>query len=206
MTTAFDEIQFPLRAGYGSSGGPQFMTEVVTIAGGYERRNQLWSQPRRRYEARTGVKSFADAATLSAFFQARAGRARGFRLKDWNDYSSASDGISSPSFDDQILGTGDGGTTSFQLVKNNGSFARNIQKPVSGSILIGLGGVAQTSGWTVNATSGVVTFALAPASGSIVTAGFLFDVPVRFDTDILNLISEDGNLFQGEVPMVEIRA
>ncbi|NDE91390.1 MAG: TIGR02217 family protein, partial [Alphaproteobacteria bacterium] len=43
---AFDEIQFPLRVGFGSSGGPAFSTEIITVDGGYERRNQNWSQAR----------------------------------------------------------------------------------------------------------------------------------------------------------------
>ena len=95
---AFDEIQLPLRVEFGSSGGPSFSTEIVVIDGGYERRNQNWSQARRAFDARTGVRSASDAGTLLAFFHARAGRARGFRLKDWSDFTSAADGLSTASF------------------------------------------------------------------------------------------------------------
>ena len=105
---AFDEVQLPLRVAYGSSGGPQFLTEVVTIEGGYERRNQCWSQSRRKFDARTGVVTAGDAAILASFFQARAGRARGFRLKDWADFTSALDGKAAPSWNEQMIGTGDG--------------------------------------------------------------------------------------------------
>src|ERR1700735_4381745 len=106
---SFDEIKLPLRVGFGSSGGPAFSTEVVGIDSGYERRNQNWSQARRVFDARTGVRSASDAGTMLNFFHARAGRARGFRLRDWSDFTSnAVDGISAPAFGDQVIATGDG--------------------------------------------------------------------------------------------------
>src|SRR5713226_3295616 len=105
---AFDETELPLRVGFGSSGGPAFSTEVVVIDSGYERRNQNWSQARRTFDARTGVRSASDVGTLFNFFHARAGRARGFRLKDWSDFTSNGDGTSAPVWSDQTIGTGDG--------------------------------------------------------------------------------------------------
>ncbi len=206
---SFDEILLPLRAGFGSSGGPNFSTEIVVVANGFERRNQNWAQARRVFDARAGVRSAADASALLAFFHARAGRARGFRLKDWSDYSSAADNISAPAFSDQALGTGDGTTLAFQLIKNYGSggvtHIRSIKKPVAGSVLIGLSGAQLSSGFSVDTTTGVVTFATAPALGQTVTAGFLFDVPVRFDTDYLALSAENYATYQADVPIVEIR-
>ncbi len=206
---SFDEVRLPLRARYGASGGPQFATEIVTVQGGYERRNQRWQQARRLYDARTGVTSAAEAAVLIAFFHARAGRARGFRLKDWADFSSAANGVSDPVFTDQMIGTGDGAKTVFQLVKNYGAgaatHAREIRKPVEESVLIGVDGVAYETGWSVDNTTGLVTFAQAPASGAVVTAGFMFDVPVRFDTDRLNITAQDAHLAEGDVPLIEVR-
>jgi uncharacterized protein (TIGR02217 family) len=206
---AFDEVQFPLRVGYGSAGGPVFSTEVVTIAGGYERRNQNWSQARRRYDAATGVRSTAEAAVLLAFFQARAGRARGFRLCDWLDYTSAADGISSPTATDQTLGEGDGTTLAFPLIKNYGSggtsYARSIAKPVEGTVLIAVNGEALTSGWSCEATTGVVTFAAAPVSGAVLTAGFEFDVPVRFEDDRISIVGYDNNVERASIPLIEVR-
>ncbi len=205
----FDELQFPLRVAYGTQGGPGFSTEIVTIDGGYERRNQNWSQARRRYDARPGLCSAADAMSLLAFFQARAGRARGFRLKDWADYTSAADGTSAPQPADQLLGTGDGATTQFQLVKTYGSVPvqhrRTINKPVTGSAQVALGGVTQSGGWTLDSTTGLLTFAVPPASGVAVTAGFAFDVPVRFDTDQLNLTQDDFMTQRGAIPLIEVR-
>jgi len=206
---AFDEIELPLRVGFGSRGGPNFSTEIVVIDSGYERRNQNWSQARRTYDARTGVRSTADATTLLNFFHARAGRARGFRLKDWSDYSSAADNLSAPNFADQNIATGDGATTIFQLVKNYASggitHTRIIAKPVTGSVLIGVNGAQLNSGWSIDATTGLVTFATAPAAGAPITAGFLFDVPVRFDTDVLSLSAENYVAYQADIPIVEVR-
>ncbi|HAX90910.1 MAG TPA: TIGR02217 family protein [Rhodospirillaceae bacterium] len=206
---SFDEVRLPLRVRYGASGGPQFLTDIVTVQGGYEKRNQAWAQARRRFDARTGVVTAMDASLLVAFFQARAGRARGFRLQDWSDYTSARDGVSAASFDDQIIGTGDGVQTQFQLIKNYGSggvvHARDIRKPVEGSVRIGVNGTEYETGWSVDATSGVVTFAQAPAIGAVITAGFAFDMPVRFDTDRLQVTQQDQKLTQTEIPLIEVR-
>ena len=206
---AFDEVVLPLRVGFGSQGGPGFSTEIVTIDSGYERRNQNWSLARRVFDARAGVRSAADAAALLAFFHARAGRARGFRVRDWSDYSSAADNTGAPSFTDQTIGTGDGATLVFALVKNyvSGSVthARPIAKPVAGSVQIGVNGVAQSSGWSLDTTTGLVTFAVAPAFAVPVTAGFMFDVSVRFDSDTLTLSAENYSGYQADVPLVEIR-
>jgi len=206
---SFDEVQLPLKLAYGSRSGPQFSTEIITIDGGYERRNQNWSQARRKYDARSGVRSAVDSSLLQAFFQARVGRARGFRLKDWSDYSSAADGTASPQWNDQIIGTGDGTTTAFQLVKNYGSggivHQRAIRKPVADSVTIGVNGEQTMSGWSVDTVTGRVTFAEPPAPTYMITAGFLFDVPVRFDTDLLNMRAEDAQQVKTEIPLMEIR-
>ena len=206
---AFDEIELPLRVGFGSKGGPNFSTEIIVIDSGYERRNQNWAQARRVYDARSGVRSASDAAALLNFFHARAGRARGFRLKDWSDYSSAADNLTAPNFADQIIGTGDGAAVTFPLIKNYSSggitHTRLIAKPVSGSVVIGVNGAQLLSGWSVDVTTGHVTFSSAPASGQIITAGFLFDVPVRFDTDYLSLSAENHTAYQADVPIVEVR-
>jgi uncharacterized protein (TIGR02217 family) len=206
---AFDEIELPLRVGFGSGGGPSFSTEIIVIDSGYERRNQNWGQARRVFDARTGVRSAADAATLLAFFHARAGRARGFRLKDWSDCTTAADNISASAFTDQTIATGDGATTIFQLIKNYASggvtHQRVIAKPVAGSVLIGVNGTQLFSGFSVDTTTGLVTFATAPAAGRSITAGFQFDVPVRFDTDQLTLTAENYAMHKADVPLVEIR-
>jgi len=206
---SFDEAQMPLHVSFGSGGGPAFSTEVVVIDSGYERRNQNWSQARRSYDARTGIRSAADVGTLLNFFCARAGRARGFRLKDWSDFTSNGDGISAPAFNDQTIATADGVTLTFQLIKNYTSAAvthqRIIGKPVTGTVLIGVNGTQLMSGWSVDTTTGLVTFAMAPASGRAITAGYQFDVPARFDTDQLSLTAQNFRTYKAEIPIVEIR-
>ncbi len=206
---SFDEIELPLRVGFGSSGGPAFSTEVVVIDSGYERRNQNWSHARRVFDARTGVRSAADAAALLTFFHARAGRARGFRLKDWSDFTTATDGTSAPAWNDQSIGTGDGTNMAFQLCKNYTSggvtHQRLIAKPVTGSVAVGVHGTQATTGWSVDTTTGIVTFASPPAASQTVTAGCRFDVPARFDTDQLALSAENYAMYHAEIPLVEIR-
>lgn len=204
-----DEIRLPLRVGFGSSGGPAFSTEIVTIDGGFERRNQNWSQARRRFDAATGLRSAADVAALTAFFHARAGRARAFRLKDWSDYTSAASGVGATTNTDQTLGTGNGSQKDFQLVKRYSSggvtHVRDIKKPVAGSVKIALNGTNQPSGWVVDTTTGIVTFTTAPANGAAITAGFEFDVPVRFDSDQLNLSVDNFVGSRSQIPLVEVR-
>lgn len=206
---SFDEVQLPLRVGFGSGGGPGFSTEIITVEGGYERRNQNWAEARRRFDAATGLRNASDVSTLMGFFLARAGRARGFRLKDWGDFSSKADGVSTPSFSDQSLGTGNGTTTQFQLKKTYVSGAithtRTIRKPVSGSVVIGVNGSQSLSGWSIDTTTGIITFSTAPVGGASLTAGYTFDVPVRFDTDSLNIAAEDFQLARVQIPLVEIR-
>ncbi|MGE3770428.1 MAG: TIGR02217 family protein [Bdellovibrionales bacterium] len=206
---SFDEIRLPLNVAFGSSGGPLFSTEIITVDGGVERRNQNWAHARRRFDAATGLRTAADGAVLTAFFYARAGRARGFRLKDWGDYTSSASGVAVTAATDQTIGTGDGTQTVFQLKKNytSGSIThvRTISKPVSDTVLVAVNGVAQGSGWSVDTTTGIITFSTAPANGHAVTAGYEFDVPVRFDTDTLNITQADFANSSARIPLVEVR-
>ena len=206
---SFDETRLPLRVGFGSSGGPQFSTEIITIDGGFERRNQNWAAARRRYDAATGLRTAADIATLTAFFHARAGRARGFRLKDWADFTSAPDNVGATTATDQTIGTGTGALTTFALSKTYTSGAvshvRTITKPVAGTVKISINNVTQLTGWSVNTATGVITFGTPPANGAVIKAGFEFDVPVRFDTDTLAVSIENLGISTARVPLVEVR-
>lgn len=201
--SGFHEVRFPDRIAYGSIGGPRFATTVIETASGHEQRNMEWSEARAEYDVGSGLAGEEDLALLLAFFRARKGRAYGFRFRDWSDYRSAPDnGAVTPL--DQHLGVGDGATTAFQLVKSYASgpasHRRVIAKPVAGTVRVALDGVEQTGGWTVDATTGIVTFDTAPAEGVVVTAGFEFDVPVRFRDDSLRLSIE--TFAAGEAPSV----
>lgn len=202
--TAFHEVILPARLAFGSTGGVERRTEVVTLASGYERRSTPWAHGRRRYLIGAGVRSLDDAAALAAFFEARRGRLHGFRFKDFADFKScAPSGLVSAT--DQVIGEGDGVTTAFQLVKAYGDVAREVKKPVAGTVVCALDGVG-TSAFTVDTTTGVVTFSAAPGVGVAVTAGFQFDTPVRFDTDRIDVTLEGFDA--GRVvaaPLIEVR-
>ena len=187
---AFHEVRFPDDISRGARGGPERRTQIVELASGDEERNASWANSRRRYDVAYGIRRADDLAAVVAFFEARNGRLHGFRFKDWGDHKSClPSGTPSPA--DQMIGTGDGATTAFQLAKRYSSGAqswtRAIAKPVAGTVTIALNGAPQPSGWTVATTTGLVTFAAPPVAGVAVTAGFAFDVPVRFDSDALDV-------------------
>jgi uncharacterized protein (TIGR02217 family) len=206
---AFHEIRFPDSISRGAKGGPERRTRIVELASGDEERNASWANSRRRYDVSYGVRRADDLAAVVAFFEARNGRLHAFRFKDWSDYKSCLPSAA-PSPTDQIIGTGNGSTTVFQLVKTYTSgaqsWARAILKPVAGTVTISLNGVAQGSGWSVNTTTGIVTFAVPPTTGAVIRAGFEFDVPVRFDTDELPVtldIERTGSI--PSIPLIEVR-
>lgn len=207
--TSFHEVVFPLAIALQGRGGPRRKTDIVTTGSGREERNAKWAQSRRFYDAGSGVKTLADLAELIAFFEERRGRLYGFRWRDRMDDRSCSPGMT-PSLGDQVIGTGDGTTRIFQLVKTyGGNFApyrRTIGKPVDGSVQIAINGAAAKAGiaFDCDATSGIVTFkpGSVPPSGAIVTAGFRFDVPVRFDADELSI--DLSAFIAGEVPSIPL--
>ena len=206
---AFHEIRFPDNISRGARGGPERRTQIVELASGDEERNASWADSRRRYDVAYGIRRADDLAAVVAFFEARNGRLHGFRYKDWADYKSALPSQAMTATDQQI-GTGTGSLQTFQLSKRYTSGAqtwvRTITKPVAGTIRVALGMVEQMTGWTVNTTTGVVTFTTAPAGGVIVRAGFEFDVPVRFDSDTLDVTLDFERLGSiTSIPLLEIR-
>ena len=208
---SFHEILFPLDIALKSAGGPERRTEIVAFGSGREQRNARWAHSRRRYDAGYGVKTLAALQEVVAFFEERRGQLYGFRWRDRLDHSSA---IDTPTPLDQMLGAGDGAQAQFQLTKTYGSsyapYARPVEKPVPGSVRVAVAGVEATvnTDFTCDPTTGLVTFLPGhiPASGAAVTAGFLFDVPVRFDTDYLEV---DLSAFAAgaipKIPLVEIK-
>lgn len=206
---AFHEVRFPGNISRGARGGPERRTQVVELASGDEERNASWANSRRRYDVAYGIRRADDLAAVVAFFEARGGRLHGFRFKDWADYKS-----SQPSQPvaptDQPLGTGDGATTVFQLMKRYSSgaqsWSRAIAKPVEGSVRLALNGVEQMSGWSIDPTTGSVTFTTAPGAGVAITAGYEFDVPVRFGSDTLDVTLDVERLGSiTSIPLIEIR-
>lgn len=187
--SGFHEVLFPIRLALGASGGPERRTEVLTLASGREVRNALWANAKRRWTIGSAIDDVTALQVLQAFFEARQGRLYGFRFKDPLDHSSASEGIS-PTALDQAIGVGDGNATEFQLQKTYGDTVRRIQKPVAGTVQIAVAGSPTSAGWSVDATSGVVSFDAPPNAGDQITSGFEFDCAVRFDADRLDGVLE----------------
>ncbi len=199
----FDDVLFPLALGKAAEVAPAFSTAIVTSAGGHEARNASWSAARTGYDVGPGIRSAEDIAALLAFFRARMGPARGFRLRDPFDSSSAG-GEADPAPGDQLLGTGDGVAVRFALVRHYGEGVRRITRPVAGSVRVAVGGV-ETAGFALD-DGGWVVLDAAPAAGVAVTAGFRFDVAVRFAEDRLSV--SRATFLAGEaasVPLIEIR-
>ena len=201
---AFHEVRLPARLAFGSTGGVERRTEITTLGSRYERRSTPWAEGRRRYLIGAGVRSLDDMAALTAFFEARRGRLYGFRFRDFADFKSCAPG-EAVAATDQRIGTGDGVRRTFGLFKTYGDHERRIAKPVEGSVRVAVAGV-ETTEFEVDAMTGEVTLAAAPAAGALVTAGFVFDVPVRFDADRIEVTLESfGAGRMVAMPLIEVR-
>ncbi len=206
---AFHQVRFPLDVALGARSGPERATDIVTLMSGREERNSRWANSRRRYNAGYGVKSRADMQAVLAFFEERRGRFHAFLWRDGLDHSSHG-GDGTPMATDQALGTGDGSKTIFQLVKRYGAsfdpYLRPITKPVAGTVKVAVSGSEVMSGFAVDTLAGTITFTVPPASGAAVTAGFLFDVPVRFDIDRLDIELTSFDAAEApSIPLLEVR-
>jgi uncharacterized protein (TIGR02217 family) len=205
--SAFHEVLLPLAFALGASGGPERRVDIVTLGSGREVRNTPWAHGRRRYDIGGAARTLDELQDLLEFFEARRGKLHGFRFRDPFDFKSCA-ASATPGPTDQGLGTGDGANKVFQLVKAYGSppYARAITKPVANSTRVALNGVESApSAFSTDTATGAVTLAAAPAAGVAVTAGFLFDTPVRFDMDRLELSLDGFGAGRAlSVPLVEI--
>jgi uncharacterized protein (TIGR02217 family) len=207
---AFHEVRLPARLAFGSTGGVERRTEIVTLGSGFERRSTPWSQGRRRYLIGANLKSLDDMETLTAFFEARRGRLYGFRFRDFADFKSCLPGGTVTPLD-QSLGVGDGVRTTFELGKRYGegeeAVTRRIHKPVEGTVRVAVDAVElESAAFDVDGTTGIITLAVAPTAAAVVKAGYEFDVPVRFDADRIDVTLESfaaGRM--AAVPLIEVR-
>lgn len=213
--SAFAEVRF--EAGYiiyGTEGGAEFNTDIVVYGGGNESRNSNWGYAKGQWNFGDRKMPDSELKAIVNFFRARKGRAQGFRFKDWGDYEDWGAGVLG------LTGLGDGATLSFQLVKNYASSSdtdqRLIQKPVAGTVKVYKDAVLQTSGYTLDTTTGLVLFSVAPSNGSVLTWTGEFDCPVRFDVDVLKyrfesaVVLTPGTLstkyfYVSTLPLVEVR-
>lgn len=219
----FHEVDFPTTINWGSEGGPRFNTKITEVDSGAEERLSRWAGGRRLFNAAYGVRSYSDLYAVYKFFLLRLGSAYGFRYKDWVDFASTADGrlivnggAANVTSTDQIIGTGDGVTTQFQLTKTYSDSlvtrVRNIQKPVFGpGVLVNVNAVdkAEFTDYTVDYTTGTVTFSAAPAIGFVIKAGFQFAVPVRFhqsvdEAGLIQRLSDFGSGDIDAIPLIEL--
>ncbi len=205
--TPFDDVLYPFALGRSTAVGPEFSTSIAVTASGHERRNSLWADARVHFDVGPGIRSESELSQLLAFFRARRGAARGFRIMDPFDHSS--NGMTgTPTMLDQLIGTGDGARADFPLIKTYGDGpdpqVRPITRARADTLLVSVGG-APVSGWSL-LSQGVLRLASAPPAGAEVRAGFLFDVPVRFAEDRIDI--SGINFAAGEapsIPLIELR-
>ncbi|MDX5595582.1 DUF2460 domain-containing protein [Pseudovibrio sp. SPO723] len=213
MPMTFLEKSFPPGISFGASGGPERRTRVLTFGNGGEVRASNWAGSRRRYDAGTGIRSLGDLFLVLELFEEARGRLHGFRFKDPFDHSTAMS-TGSPSALDVVLGQGDGATATFQLAKTYGNgaaaYSRKITKPVAQTLAVAVDGVPLVVGdglgsaVSLDATTGLITFSAEaiPQGGSTITAGFVFDTPVRFDSDQLE--ASLTHFQAGQVPSIPL--
>ena len=190
---AFHNVRLPESYTYGSVSGWGFGTIVQQTASGHEYRLARQSQARHRFQPLKRLQSQGEAAELKEFLLGRRGGLHSFRLKDTLDYTTNADGRTAPTATDQVLGTGDGTATQFQLLKvydTSGSapYTRTLTLPVSGTTVVALNGTPTTA-FTGPNSSGVITMNSAPGLGVVVTAGCEFDVPVVASANVDKLAS-----------------
>ena len=209
MTSSnFHEVRFPVDLALGAAGGPVRRTEIITLGSGIEKRNTRWANSRRKYNAGYGIKTIEDLYDVIDFFEQRRGRLFGFRFRDPIDFKSSRP-RHTPSVSDQQIGTGDGSQSKFQLTKKYGSgeaaYERKVAKPVDGTVIVAIdGNVASASDYSVDHTTGQIEFSAnkIPSAGQMISAGFEFDIPVRFDADEITVNLK--NFQAGDIPSIPL--
>src|SRR5690606_26333794 len=209
----FHNVTFPEGIAIGSTMGPSYRTLVVTGGNGAEYRSARQDRPLQRYDVIRAVEEPETIQELLTFFHARKGMAYSFKLWDPYDHSTDSDHLTAPVAADTLttLGTGNASETQFQLWKvfadGSGNSSKPITKPLSGSVVVKLDAAEQTEGsdYTVDYTTGIVTFATAPGVGVAVTGGCQYYHHVRFETDWLRIEGDNHLASIRSIPMIEVR-
>jgi uncharacterized protein (TIGR02217 family) len=193
--TGFHDVRFPDAVARGATGGPEFSTDIIAVASGFEQRNMNWSAARAKYDISTGIRTREQMAEVIAFFRARKGRAYGFRFRDWNDFEAEAQPLAATA--DPLV---------WQLTKQYASGPsaeqRVITKPEAGTVVVRVNGNPVSV--DVDHLTGLATFSSEPAAQPY--ADFVFDVPVRFDTDHLPVVAVAYHIQQvSSIALVELR-
>jgi len=194
--TDFHDVRFPLHLAFGARGGPIRSVDILQLANGAEVRNAKTRHSRRQYNAIAGLKSREQAVEILQFYEARFGPLHGFRFRDPLDFDA-----------DEIIATGDGVETKFQLTKTYGTsphaYVRRITKPVEGTVFASVDGIETVI--SVNHLTGEIQFSTPPNQGAAISARFTFDVPVRFASEQLDIVLDDFGATQiQDIPLIEI--
>jgi uncharacterized protein (TIGR02217 family) len=208
MTDFLETPRFEPAISYGSTGGPGFNTTVFEGHGGVEQRGRNWATTKGKWNVAHGIRDTADFEAIRKMFMAVYGKAIGFRFKDWGDYQMALE-IATP--------LGDGVTTIFKMQRTYTSgalsYTRRIFKPVSGTIHVFDDGVERTVGTadanrvTIDYATGKMTFgaSIIPVAAHVITVTGEYDLPVRFDTDFLDVSQENFDMETwNNIPLVEL--
>lgn len=181
----------------GSQFGPTFRNVIQEAISGNEGRFAQWTKCRATGNVAFGLQNSSDPNgdfnAIVAMWRAHFGSLLPFRFRDWSDYQAF----------DEPFASGDGITRAFQICKvydpsykllgipGTLTYVRNITL-LDGTPSIKVNGVVTTA-LTISA-SGLVTFTTAPPAGQSLNWTGQFDVPVRFDTDQLEVVTNEADL------------
>lgn len=196
---SFLEIRFPESISFNSSSILEFNTTIVKSKNGYEQRNINWNSNKMKFNIINGIKTKTELDELITFFRNVRGAGYGFRFKDFTDYIG----------ENQYLGVGDGETKEFQLIKSyrvsdNIVYYRKITKPVISTVRVFINDI-ESKDFNIDLTTGLITLNTVPEIDSIIKANFEFDVPVRFENDIMEITMNSinsGNI--KDITLIEI--
>lgn len=198
----FHDVRLPINIEKGVKGGPGFNTTILELSSGFEKRNINWQRTRGRWDISYGIDSKEDNEAVLAFFYARQGRAHSFRFKDWTDFEIGVDATDTP----QVIATANGVLVDFQITRRYVSgaftFAREVTRLVAGTTRVFVDAAEQMSGVTVDDDTGVITFDVAPLDLEVISVICEFDVPVRFDSDQLDLTGIRDTVY--DIPGLDI--
>lgn len=214
----FEEVLFPPTFAERSESGPQYDAIISSGASGIDQRIGQFLAPKIAFQVDQAVQSLSDMEVLLRFFHARRGKLVGFLALDYTDFQAR----------DHLFAIGDGTTASFQLTKTYSSGGFSQVRPITRVVYptaIYIGGVLVTdvqvldteNGFEVLrgthlitplasvSSTGIVQFTTPPGNGVELRWTGMFYVPVRFDTDELDLTLDGPDVTSwSRIGLVEI--
>lgn len=184
---SFLEIRFPESIAFNSSSILEFNTTIIKAKNGYEQRNINWNSNKMKFNIINGIKTKTELDELITFFRNVKGAGYGFRFKDFTDYQT----------ENQYIGVGNGETKEFQLIKayrvsDNIVYYRKITKPVISTVRVFINDI-ESKDFNIDLTTGLITLNTVPEVNTSIKANFEFDVPVRFENDIMEITMNSIN-------------